>query len=107
MPGSRIVVFHIMLIPIGAFIAVVTSDGSLPCATAVAAYRMNQANWAWSAGFPATVAVDGWAQSCQGSTTAGSQARRSAAAGAAASASAGSTAEVTGTLPQAAGAGAG
>jgi hypothetical protein len=35
--GSRIEVFHIRLMPRGAFNAVVTSDGSLPCETAVAA----------------------------------------------------------------------
>ncbi len=70
MPGSRIVVFHIMLMPTGAFIAVVTSAGSLPCATAVAAYRMNQANCAWSAGLPATVALAGCAHSCQVSASA-------------------------------------
>ena len=43
-PGSSRTVFHIRLTPCGAFIAVVTSAGRLPCATAVAAYRMNQAN---------------------------------------------------------------
>ena len=35
--GSRIEVFHTRLIPRGAFIAVVTKDGSFPCAIAVAA----------------------------------------------------------------------
>ena len=35
-PGSSIEVFHITLMPCGAFMAAVTSAGSLPCATAVA-----------------------------------------------------------------------
>ena len=37
MPGSRNDVFPITLMPRGAFIAVVTSAGRCPCATAVAA----------------------------------------------------------------------
>ena len=36
-PGSRKDVFHITLMPRGAFSAVVTSAGRCPCATAVAA----------------------------------------------------------------------
>ena len=43
-PGSSSAVFHIRLTPVGAFSAVVTSAGSLPCRTAVAAYCMNQAD---------------------------------------------------------------
>ena len=35
-PGSRMEVFHMRLMPCGAFMAAVTSAGSLPCATAVA-----------------------------------------------------------------------
>ena len=35
-PGRRTEVFHITLTPCGAFMAAVTSAGSLPCATAVA-----------------------------------------------------------------------
>src|SRR5580700_5941130 len=50
-PGSSSEVFHIMLMPAGAFIAVVTRAGSLPCAIAVASYRMNQANCELSGGF--------------------------------------------------------
>ena len=35
-PGSSREVFHIRLMPRGAFIAVVTSAGRCPCATAIA-----------------------------------------------------------------------
>ena len=35
-PGSSSEVFHMRLMPCGAFMAVVTRAGSLPCATAVA-----------------------------------------------------------------------
>ena len=58
-PGSSMNVFHITFTPCGAFSAVVTSAGSRKCATEVAAYRKNQANWSASLGFPATVPVGG------------------------------------------------
>jgi len=54
-PGSGMAVFHMRLIPCGAFIPVVTSAGSLRWATAVASYRKNQANWSASKGLPATI----------------------------------------------------
>jgi hypothetical protein len=41
--GNSTVLFHIRLMPCGAFMAVVTSAGRCPWATASAAYRMNQA----------------------------------------------------------------
>ena len=54
-PGSGMAVFHMRLIPCGAFIAVVISAGSLRWATAEASYRKNQANWSASYGLPATI----------------------------------------------------
>ncbi len=43
-PGSSSEVFHIMLTPVGAFMALVTSAGRWPWLTAVAAYLRYQAN---------------------------------------------------------------
>ena len=50
MPGSSSEVFHIRFTPCGAFIAMVSSAGSLKCETAVAVYRTNQVAWSTSAG---------------------------------------------------------
>ena len=72
-PGSSIEVFHITLMPCGAFIAAVTSAGSLPCVSAVASYRMNHAKKSASFGFPATVCDAGSAHSRQVTATAASR----------------------------------
>ncbi len=64
-PGSRTDVFHIRLMPCGAFSPVVTRAGSRPCETAVALYRMNQANRLMSPGLPATIRPAGSAHSRQ------------------------------------------
>ena len=64
-PGSSADVFHIRLMPCGAFSPVVTSAGSRPCETAVALYRMNQANRLMSPGLPATMRPAGSAHSLQ------------------------------------------
>ncbi len=57
--------FHIKLMPCGAFRPVVTRAGSLPCETAVALSRMNQANRLVSPGLPATIRPAGSAHSRQ------------------------------------------
>src|SRR6516165_8849037 len=67
-PGSRTDVFHIRLRPCGAFRPVVIRAGSRPCETAVALYRMNQANRLVSPGLPATIRPAGSAHSRQVST---------------------------------------
>ena len=69
-PGNRNDVFHITLMPCGVFIAVVTRAGRCPCATAVAAYRMNQTNRSTSSGSPTCTRDAGSAHSRQVSTTA-------------------------------------
>jgi hypothetical protein len=51
-PGTSSEVFHIRLTPCGWFSDVVISAGSLPWLTAVAAYRMYQANRSASCGSP-------------------------------------------------------
>ena len=63
MPGSRTDVFHIRLMPCGAFRPVVIRAGSCPCDSAVAVYRMNQENSAMSPGLLATIRPAGSAHS--------------------------------------------
>src|SRR5580693_1552681 len=64
-PGSSSEVFHIRLTPRGAFIAVVTRCGRLPCATDSALYRMNQANRSMSVGSPTCILDAGLTHSRQ------------------------------------------
>lgn len=63
--GSSTDVFHIRLMPRGAFIAVVTRCGRLPCATDSALYRMNQANRSMSVGSPTCILDAGLTHSRQ------------------------------------------
>jgi len=72
-PGSRNDVFHIRLMPRGQFNAVVTSAGRCPCATAVAEYRMNQANRSTSSGSPTWARDAGSTHNRQVSATAPSR----------------------------------
>ena len=53
-PGSSIGVFHIRLMPCGAFMPAVLRAGSRRCAIADASYRKNHANWSLSYGLAAT-----------------------------------------------------
>ena len=63
--GSSSEVFHIRLMPWGAFRPVVVRAGRWPCESAVAVYRMNQANRLMSPGLPATIRPAGSAHSRQ------------------------------------------
>ncbi len=47
-PGSSMKVFHMTLMPCGAFIASVVRAGRWKCATAAASYRKYQVNWSVS-----------------------------------------------------------
>jgi hypothetical protein len=54
-PGSGTKVFHMTLMPCGAFIPSVVRAGSRKCAAAVASYRKYQVNWSVSKGLAATI----------------------------------------------------